>query len=65
MDESSTPLEDKELEDIKKDEKVKRALSESAIATPKESPAAALTKEAPLLGITAIIFLGCVALYFL
>ncbi|MCJ7465307.1 MAG: mechanosensitive ion channel family protein [Maribacter sp.] len=62
--ETSEPKEDKELEDIKKDEKVQRALSENSISVQKES-ADALKKEAPLLGITAIIFLICGALYFL
>lgn len=58
------PVEDKELEDIKKDEKVQRALSENSIAVQQES-ADTLTKEAPLLGITAIIFLICGVVYFL
>ncbi len=62
--ETSEPIEDKELEDIKKDEKVQRALSESSTSVKKPSTVA-LKKEAPLLGITAIIFLICGALYFL
>lgn len=62
--ETSEPKEDKELEDIKKDEKVQRALRENSISVQKES-AVALKKEAPLLGITAIIFLICGAVYFL
>lgn len=62
--ETSDPLENKELEEIKKDKKVQRALSENSISAQKES-AVALKKEAPLLGITAIIFLICGALYFL
>ncbi len=62
--ETSDQLEDKELEDIKKDEKVQRALSENSISIQKES-VDALKKEAPLLGITAIIFLIFGALYFL
>jgi len=62
--ETSEPIEDKELEDIKKDEKVQRALSETSISAQKES-GADLSKEAPLLGISALIFLICSALYFL
>ncbi len=62
--ETSEPIEDKELEDIKKDEKVQRALIENAISVPKES-AVALKKEAPFLGVTAIIFLICSVIYFL
>ena len=62
--ETKEPIEDKELEDIKKDEKVQRALSETSISVQKES-AVVLEKEAPLIGITAIIFLSCGALYFL
>jgi small-conductance mechanosensitive channel len=62
--ETSQHIEDKELEDIKKDEKVQRALSENSISIQKES-VDALKKEAPLLGITAIIFLIFGALYFL
>ncbi len=62
--ETSDPLEDKELEEIKKDRKVQRALSESSISVQQES-AVALEKEAPVLGITAILFLGCGVLYFL
>jgi len=62
--ENSEPIEDKELEEIKKDEKVQRALSENTIGVQKESTVT-LKKEAPFLGITAIIFLSCSALYFL
>lgn len=62
--ETSDSLEDKEIEDIKKDEKVQRALSETSIVVQKES-AEVLKREAPVLGITAIIFLGCGVLYFL
>ena len=62
--ETSYSIEDKELEDIKKDEKVQRALSENSISVQKES-VVDFKKEAPLLGITAIIFLVCGALYFL
>lgn len=61
---TSEQIEDKELEEIKKDEKVKRALSENSIAVKKEG-ADTLKKEAPVLGITAFIFLTCVVLYFL
>ena len=62
--ETSESTEDKELQDIQKDEKVQRALSENSISVQKES-AVILTKEAPLLGITAIVFLICGAIYFL
>jgi len=62
--EPSDPTEDKELEDIKKDEKVQRALSETSIVVQMES-VDALKKEAPLVGITAILFLSCLVLYFL
>lgn len=57
-------MEDQELEDIKKDKKVQRALSENSVSAKKES-AVALKKEAPLLGITAIVFSICGVLYFL
>lgn len=56
--------EDEELEKIKRDEKVKRALSENSVSVKSES-AIVLKKEAPFLGITTIIFLLCGALYFL
>lgn len=56
--------EDEALENIKKDEKVQRALSESSISS-KRNSAVTLKREAPLLGITTIIFLVCGALYFL
>ncbi|MDO9552954.1 mechanosensitive ion channel family protein [Rhodonellum sp.] len=62
--ESSEHIEDKEIEDIKKDEKVQRALIENSIVVQKDS-VDALEKEAPLVGITAIIFLVCGALYYL
>jgi len=62
--ETSVPMEDKELDDIKKDEKVQRALIENSSTGHKESTST-LKKEAPLLGITAIIFLIGSALYFL
>ncbi|TDD77418.1 mechanosensitive ion channel family protein [Flavobacterium caseinilyticum] len=62
--ENSESIEDKELQDIQKDEKVQRALSENSISVQKES-AVALTIEAPLLGISAIIFIICGAVYFL
>jgi len=62
--EPSVPGGDKELEDIKKDEKVQRALIETSISVPMESEVV-LEKEAPLLGITAILFLSCGVLYFL
>lgn len=50
--------EDQELENIKKDDKVKRALGENAISAQKES-LHILKKEAPFIGITAIIFIIC------
>jgi small-conductance mechanosensitive channel len=62
--EPSDPIEDKELEDIKKDEKVQRALSETSIVVQKES-VDALKKEAPMVGITAILFFSCLVLYLL
>jgi len=62
--ETSAPSEDEELENIKKDEKVQRALIENANTANKESTST-LKKEAPLLGITAIVFLIGGALYFL
>lgn len=62
--ETTAPKDDKELEDIKKDKKVQRALIENSISVQKES-AVALKKEAPLLGVTTIIFLSCGTLYFL
>ncbi|SMD43401.1 Small-conductance mechanosensitive channel [Aquiflexum balticum DSM 16537] len=62
--ETSDPLEEKALEEIKKDEKVQRALIETSVSAQKGS-AVALKKEAPIMGITIIIFLGCGVLYFL
>ncbi|HSQ45312.1 MAG TPA: mechanosensitive ion channel family protein [Lutibacter sp.] len=62
--ETSEPIEDKELENIKKDEKVQRALIENSISAQKDN-VVTLKKEAPLLGITAIIFLTFGVLYFL
>lgn len=62
--ETSDPIEDKELEAIKNDEKVQRALSETSIAVQKQKAVTA-KKEVPLFGITAILFLICGALYFL
>ena len=62
--EASEAIEDKELEAIKKDEKVQRALNENATTVQKES-AITVKKEAPFLGITAIIFFISGALYFL
>ena len=62
--ESSEPVEDKELEAIIKDEKVQRALSETSTSAQKES-VVALEKEAPLIGLTTIIFLVCGVIYFL
>jgi hypothetical protein len=51
------------LEDIKKNEKIQKALSENSISVQKES-ASVLTKQVPLLGITAIVFLICGVVYF-
>lgn len=56
--------EDEALENIKKDRKVQRALSENSISFKKDT-AVTLKKEAPLLGVTTIIFLICGTLYFL
>lgn len=63
--ENTEPNEEREFEEIIKDEKVQRALSENSIVVQKESVAETLTQEAPLLGLSAILFLICVALYFL
>lgn len=57
-------IEEKELEEIKKDEKVQRALSESVISVQKDSTGAQ-KKQAPLWRATAIIFLISGVLYFL
>jgi len=57
-------MEDKELEEIKKDEKVQRALYENPINLSKDS-SETIKKEAPMLGATAILFLACGVLYFL
>lgn len=62
--ETTDPIEDKELEEIKKDEKVQRALSENSISVQNEG-VVDLKKEAPILGISAIIFLIGTVLYFL
>lgn len=62
--EKSDPIEDKEIENIRQDGKVQRALSENTTYVQKESDVV-LKEEAPLLGITAILFLICGALYFL
>ncbi|WP_373494283.1 mechanosensitive ion channel family protein [Aquiflexum sp.] len=62
--ETADSLEDKEIENIKKDEKVQRALSETSNSAQKET-AVDLEKEGPALGITAILFLGGGVLYFL
>lgn len=58
------PTYDKEIEDIKNDEKVQRALTENSSDLQKETMET-LNKEAPLLGVTAIIFISCGILYFL
>ncbi len=62
--ESVEPNEDKELEDIKRDEKVQRALIENSVSLHHEA-SVDLEKEAPALGITAIVFIICSVLYFL
>ncbi|TPV31443.1 mechanosensitive ion channel [Paucihalobacter ruber] len=62
--ETTDPIEDKAIEDIKKDEKVQRALSETSISSPNEGTIT-FKKDAPLLGITAIVFLACIVFYFL
>ncbi len=54
--ETSNPKEEKEIEDIKRDEKVKRALGEASKSVKKES-SGELREEAPLLGITAVVFI--------
>jgi len=62
--ETSEEAEAKEIEIIKNDQKVKSALKESSINPQRES--AVIKKEdAPILGVTAIIFLVCGILYFL
>ncbi|MDZ7633169.1 MAG: hypothetical protein U5L72_01475 [Bacteroidales bacterium] len=61
---TSEAIEEIKVEEIKKDAKVQRALNETSSSVQKESPVA-LKKEAPLLGITAIIFMACGALYYL
>jgi hypothetical protein len=62
--ETSEPLEEKEIEEIIKDEKFQRALNENSISAQQGMPVV-LLKEAPYLGITAIIFLVCGVMYFL
>ncbi len=62
--ETIDPIENKELEAIKNDEKVQRALSENATQVKKQNPFLA-KKEVPLFGVTAILFLVCGVLYFL
>ncbi len=58
------PIEDKALEDIKKDEKVKRALSENSVSIQMEN-ADTLKKGTHIIGVTAIIFLICLVFYLL
>lgn len=55
---------DQELEEIKKDKKVQRALSENSHAA-QEKTAAPLEKETPFLGLAAILVLVFGVLYFL
>jgi small-conductance mechanosensitive channel len=62
--EISEPIEDKELDDIKKDEKVQRALSENSVSIQKES-IEVLKEDAPFIGATVIVFLISAVLYYL
>lgn len=57
-------MEDKELEALKKEDKIQKALSESA-KTEQNTSADIVKNEAPFLGISALIFLICGILYFL
>lgn len=61
---TSEPIEDKEFEAIRNDERVQRALSESATRVQKP-PADIVKEEVPLLGVTAVIFFICGVLYFI
>lgn len=56
-------MEDKELEDLKNDEKIQKVLSENSNTAKKTSTT--VKNEAPFLGISALIFLICGGLYFL
>jgi small-conductance mechanosensitive channel len=58
------PMEDKELEALKKEEKIQKALSETA-KTEQSTSTDIVKNEAPFLGISALIFLICGILYFL
>lgn len=58
------PTNDQELEDIKTDKKVQRALHETPISGQKESPVT-IEKETSWLGITTVLFLVFGTLYFL
>ena len=62
--ETSASMQDKELEDIKNDKKVQRAMSETSISV-QEEKVVELSKKTPYFGITTIIFLICGVLYFL
>jgi small-conductance mechanosensitive channel len=62
--ENSEQVEDKEVEEIKKDEKVQRALIESSVSPQNENKIEE-EERAPFFGATAIIFLSCGGLYFL
>lgn len=57
-------MEDKELEALKKEEKIQKALSETA-KTEQSTSTDIVKNEAPFLGISALIFLICGILYFL
>ena len=57
-------MEDKELEALKKEDKIQKALSESA-KTEQNTSTEIVKSEAPFLGISALIFLICGILYFL
>ncbi|OAB31298.1 Small-conductance mechanosensitive channel [Flavobacterium fryxellicola] len=61
---TSDPKEDKEIEDIKQDEKVQRALSENSTVIQEENTVT-LKKEVPFISVTAVIFVIFGALYYL
>lgn len=56
--------EDQELNTIRKDERVRKALNEHTKVNQK-TVGNTVKKQAPLLGVSAVIFAGCVTLYFL
>lgn len=63
--EISDPIEDKELEAIRDDVKVQRALSENSIKSQQIPNIISTSKITPLVGTTAILILMCTAFYFL